>query len=345
MNNDSSRRKSMINNCGAFDSAITIHPDGKISPCCIFDHQYFKTFDQITDWKDPWKDLRDGKGCQACKHNGKTKYKESFDPYITNKEFKIQHLDIRNNNLCNLECTICNSYYSSKWAERLGKEKFISYTSLDLDLSDLKFIYFAGGEPLLNQYHYELINKLNDKSKIKLQYSSNLTTINKNLIETWKKFEHVYINASLDGIGKFGEYLRPGLKWDKWVENILYIKNNLSNCSLFINPTISLLNIWHLEELETWANNQGFKIRYNILKNPDYLCISALPTELKQKISHIPIDHNKNEDVIKQLLEIDNSILFNHTISNILLSDKLRKTDLWSYLPFDKWAVKNILDY
>ena len=55
--------------CGAFDSGLTIHPDGKVSPCCIFDKKYYKNSSDI-DLNDPWKDLRDGKGCDACKHTG-----------------------------------------------------------------------------------------------------------------------------------------------------------------------------------------------------------------------------------------------------------------------------------
>ena len=142
--------------CGAFNSGLTIHPDGKVSPCCVFDHNYFQDLHEL-DWLDPWKDLRDGRGCDACKHDGPT-YKNSFDEY-TNTQFKIKYLDVGKNNLCNLECSICNSYYSSKWAERLGKQKFVA-TNFDVDLTHGDRIYFAGGEPLLNPKHWQVLESI-----------------------------------------------------------------------------------------------------------------------------------------------------------------------------------------
>ena len=33
--------------CGAFDSGFTIHPDGKVSPCCLFDIKHFKNLHEV----------------------------------------------------------------------------------------------------------------------------------------------------------------------------------------------------------------------------------------------------------------------------------------------------------
>ena len=37
----------MVIGCGAFDSGLTIHPDGKVSPCCQFEKAYFKDLQDI----------------------------------------------------------------------------------------------------------------------------------------------------------------------------------------------------------------------------------------------------------------------------------------------------------
>lgn len=314
--------------CGAFNSGLTIHPDGKVSPCCLFDHNFFQDLHEL-DWSDPWKDLRDGRGCDACKHDGPT-YKDTFDRY-TNTQFKLKNLDVRNNNLCNLECSICNSYYSSKWAQRLGEQKFVA-TDFDVDLTHVDHIYFAGGEPLLNPKHWQVLESILDPSKVSLHYNSNLTTV-KNIEKYWPQFESVTVNASMDGVGQIGEQLRYGTDFSKWENNLHYASKY---AKIILNPTISVLNIFHLKDIEDWSSS--YPISYNILTGPDYLCVSVLPQELKQQIPYIPDNAH-----LKQVLEQDFSHLFNHTMSFILLQDRIKGTDIWSHLPFEKYAIKEYM--
>ena len=313
--------------CGAFDSGLTIHPDGKVSPCCLFDSKLYKNLADI-NLNDPWFDLRDGKGCDACKHPGPT-YKDSFDSFKRNS-YKIRHLDVRNNNLCNLECTICCSYYSSKWAQRLGETKFVS-TEFDIDLVDVEHIYFAGGEPLINPTHWKVLDRVENPSKVSLQYNSNLVSV-KNIEKYWPNFKSVMVNASMDAVGQLGEYLRYGTNFTKW-ENNLNIASNFAN--VVINPTISILNIFHLRELEEWSK---FPVNYNILTDPKHLCVSVLPTELKKSISYIP----KNEH-LRQLLNVDESWLFPHAMGFILLQDKIKDTNIWDSLPFTDYAIQEYM--
>lgn len=320
--------------CGAFDSGLSIHPDGKVTPCCQFDINLAKNIKDL-DWKDPWQDLRDGKGCDVCRRTGPV-YRDAFENYV-NDNFAIRFLDVRNNNLCNMECVICNSYYSSKWAERLGhKQKFVK-TDFDVDLDQVKRIYFAGGEPFLNKTHWKILDSIPNPEKVSLIYSSNLTTV-KGIEEYWPKFYHVHFNASLDGIGTFGEQVRPGLNWKLWQENLKKVLF-YNNVNVEIACTVSVANVWHLEEMKQFADDNNVPIRFYRMTDPDYLCISAIPTELKKQIKYIP-----NQE-IQELLDQNQEHLFNHTVANILLGDKLRGTNLWDYLPFKDWAIKNILSY
>jgi MoaA/NifB/PqqE/SkfB family radical SAM enzyme len=320
--------------CGAFDSGLTIHPDGKVTPCCQFDINLAKNINDL-NWQDPWKDLRDGRGCTACKKPGKT-YKNTFDNYVHSK-FAVRWLDVRNNNLCNMECVICGPYYSSKWAERVGKEQSFVKTDFDVDFSQVRKIYFAGGEPFLNKTHWNILKNIPNPERVGLFYTSNLTYV-KGVQEHFLKFKHVGINASLDGVGKFGEQIRPGLNWKTWQKNLDSLLN-IKNVKVEIACTVGLTNIWHLEEIDSFAKQKGIPIEYFTLKHPDYLSLSALPIDLKEKINFIPTDE------LKLLINDDKSYLFKHTIANILLGDRLRETNLWDYLPFKDWAIKNILDY
>lgn len=323
--------------CGAFNSGLTIHPNGKISPCCEFDHRFFKTFHEITDWNDPWGDLRSGQGCDVCKLPG-FKYKDTFDPYLSDGDFSLKFLDVRNSNLCNMECVFCGPEYSSKWVERLGHDNRFVETNFNVDLSNLDRIYFAGGEPLLNKKHWEILQQVNNPEKVSLLYSTNLSYLGD--VEThWKRFRDVQLNISLDGVGLFGEQIRPGLKWERLQANLHAVKQMTSvEIDVAVACTVSMLNIWHLAELEDWCRENQIRWFYVGLTDPNHFCLSNLPTELKQKITYIP-DH----DHIKQLLDQQtDSDLFIKGISNVLLGDKLRKTNLWDYLPFEPWAIENI---
>ena len=313
--------------CGAFDSGLCIHPDGLASPCCIFDQNLFLDINNL-DWNDPWHGLRDGSGCSACKHPGPS-YKDTFDSF-KNNEYAIRHLDVRNNNLCNLECTICNSYYSSKWADRLGETKFIN-TNFDVDLTNVEHIYFAGGEPLINPKHWQVLDSIPDPSKVIFQYNSNLTSI-KNIEKYWPRFKRVFVNASMDAIGVLGEQLRYGTNWDKWTINL---HTAAKYARVTVNPTISVLNIFNLKEIEEWSN---YPVEYNILTDPQYLCVSVLPNELKKSISYIPENLH-----LKSLLNTDDSWLFPHTMSFILLQDKLKNTNIWNSLPFTDLAIQEYM--
>jgi MoaA/NifB/PqqE/SkfB family radical SAM enzyme len=320
--------------CGAFDSGLTIHPDGKASPCCQFDINLAKNINEL-NWQDPWANLRDGQGCNACKKPGTT-YRNMFDNFFNNK-YAIRFLDVRNNNLCNMECVICNSYYSSKWVERVGKEEKFVKTDFKIDLSTVKRIYFAGGEPFLNKTHWDILKSVPNPENVVLIYSSNLTYIN-GAEEHFPKFKKVAFNASLDGIGEFGEQVRPGLNWKRWQEN-LDVLLKIKNVRVEIACTVNLTNIWHLKEIDSFAKQKKISIKYFTLTNPDYFSLSVLPIELKNKIDFIPTDE------LKQALSLDESHLFKHAIANILLGDRVRKTNLWEHLPYEKWAIKNILDY
>jgi hypothetical protein len=111
----------------------------------------------------------------------------------------------------------------------------------------------------------------------------------------------------------------------------------LPNIKIEIAVTVSLLNIWHLKEIEEYARNKNVKVTFYRLDNPQYLSLSALPNELKEMITYLPSSD------FDDLLAKNHSHLFKHTVANVLLGDRLRNTNLWDYLPFENWAIRNIL--
>ena len=74
-------------------------------------------------------------------------------------------------------------------------------------LPHIEEIYFAGGEPLMQEGHYKFLHFLidNNKSNLEVNYNTNLSVLqykNENLIDLWSDFERVNIWVSQDGVGK-----------------------------------------------------------------------------------------------------------------------------------------------
>lgn len=91
-------------------------------------------------------------------------------------------------------------------------------------------LHLAGGEPLLIDFHYRILERLikNGHTATKLYYDTNLSTLTHkkwDVIKLWKKFENIKLSLSLDGVDAQGEYIRHGLKYDHWKKNVNSVKS------------------------------------------------------------------------------------------------------------------------
>ena len=237
-----------------------------------------------------------------------------------NDDFKLIYWDFRFSNLCNMKCRMCGSFLSSKWYEDdvkifggsqipqalinvndYSKKEIKLY--LDEFMTDVEEIYFAGGEPLLMDEHYYILEQLIEKKHfdVRLRYNTNLGYIKFkkwNNLELWKPFKekdysNVSIFASIDGLGKVAEYSRKGTNW-------LTIEDNLkqviaADFNIHISATTSIFTVWEVPELVDRMLELGlpyYAIQLNnVLTNPWYYHVNILPTEFKNKIKEKYTNH------------------------------------------------------
>lgn len=356
--------------CSAIDHGVTVFPNGKIGPCCQINASYLKPISELTN-PDRFADLKTqdcppNHPCNKCsvnEYHGLISYRNHFDSLVTSAP-GLQFVDIRNTNLCNLKCRYCGPHFSSQWAEELNNIPVIQHQDITdykniLITDSLHWMYFTGGEPLINSEHWALLEELVDSeqsTRISLMYNTNLTTIkykDKNIINLWKKFKRVNIQCSLDAIEEPLEYIRSGTDWSKIklnLEKLMSVVEN-SNISITFTPVLSILNIWFIERLYNYASSNNISIDLIILTGPDYLALDVMPDALKSSALDI-IDKLKiNYDIdskkilyIKDLINTArNQTLFQQTISHVLLLDNLRGEKLFDLLPFKSFAVDNIL--
>jgi len=249
--------------------------------------------------------------------------KNSLNQTIEN--FSPTYLDIRLNNICNFKCRMCSEYFSSsiqkETATLFGKNANLGHEQITLETKTkskrldsvkkilpfvnktVERIYFAGGEPLITEEHYKILDKLIsiNHTELAITYNTNLSMLaykGNNVIDYWKLFSNIVVGASIDASDEVAEYVRHGTDWSKIVKNIHTIKNEVPHVDLRITSTVGHLNIENLINLQQkWLNDGTFNeedLSVSILMTPEYLSVAALPKHHKSRIESIVINHIDN---------------------------------------------------
>lgn len=223
-------------------------------------------------------------------------------------DMKLVYLDIRFSNLCNFSCRTCGPELSSGWHsdslalgnidEKYPKFQRLRNTAEDLwdelepNLQHVEGIYFAGGEPLMMEEHYKLLEYFikHNKTNITINYNTNFSTLkykDKDCIDLWKKFERVRIGASVDGMGERGEYIRQGFDWAKFETNLQRFKKELPNLDFYISCTLSVFNAFHMLDFHRYMVVKEYikpaDWDVNVLLFPEHYRFQILPEPYKSK--------------------------------------------------------------
>jgi radical SAM protein with 4Fe4S-binding SPASM domain len=277
----------------------------------------------------------------------------------TLNKFEMTYWDIRFSNLCNLKCRSCGHIFSSQWyqdqAKLAGPEwkarntvlNYAGRTETDMweqlkpHLDYVEQIYFAGGEPLLMEEHYQILDELVKQKRfdVRLIYNTNFTHTDlkgQSVFEYWQKFDSVAVGASLDAAGARGEYIRKGTDWNTVVENRREMMRVCPKVDFYISPTLSIMNAWHLPEFHRDWVEQGLiraqDLNVNILQDPTYYRIDIAPAEYKAKLESRFRDHIswlQDQDPLHRATQgFESAVAFMNATDNTHLIDTFwRKTN------------------
>lgn len=351
--------------CAAIDHGVVVFPDGTIAPCCETKFDYRKPISELPN-PQRFADLKTQDpppSCSSCvraEKNNLDSYRYTFNTHCTSAP-GIQFVDIRNTNHCNLKCRYCGPWASSSWSKELG-DPTVQHCSIDqykdiLITDDLHWMYFTGGEPLINPEHWDMLTELVDSgrsSAISLMYNTNLTTIrykDVDVLDLWGKFKSVQINCSVDAVGTPLEYIRSGCNWQKIESNLQALINSVhkSKIRLVLTPVLSILNIWFVAELYDYANQYKIPVEPIILTGPDYLVLDVVPDQLQtQALEQIElikkyIPTSMFDHLSEKIQNNAFQSLFNQTIGHVLLLDNNRNEKLFDLLPFKEISKRRIL--
>lgn len=228
-------------------------------------------------------------------------------------DMRMVFWDFRFSNICNFKCRSCGPQLSSGWYDDEKKlngklPPDVPDTTIESNLWEqllphfewVEEIYFAGGEPLIMEEHYRILNRLLEMNKtdVRIRYNTNFSRMQyKKLdaIEAWGKFKNVEVGASLDGMGAQGEYIRKGQRWQQVLDNRERMKQLVPHADFYINCTVSIQNAYHIVDFYKWAVSSKFvpwadAFRINVVQNPLKLRMQMLPQEHKQRLTDMYLE-------------------------------------------------------
>jgi len=309
------------------------YPTGETHPCCHSEMKYpvgnckIDTLETIYRGK-PMKDLRTNMlnetkspACRRCyeqEESGFFSGRKSANKHhghhikrINDDKFQMSYWDIRFSNLCNLSCRSCGHIFSSSWyqdqaklaggdwAEKNTALNYAGRTATDMweqlipHLDYVEQIYFAGGEPLMMEEHYNILDELERRGRfdVRLIYNTNFTHTkleDREVFDYWRKFKSVAVGASLDAMGPRAEYIRKGTNWDQVERNREKMIEVCPEVDFYISPTLSIMNALHLPDFHRDWTERGLiraqDLNVNILQDPTHYRIDIAPMDYKQRL-------------------------------------------------------------
>jgi len=270
--------------------------------------------------------------------SGRTRHNREFAhvidsiPKITDDDgtchtMDLRYWDFRFSNLCNFKCRSCGPRYSSSWIPDAKKIGFIkeqekvwniqqvgsanNYKFLEEQIHTVEKIYFAGGEPLLMDEHWYILDLLQKYQRydVRISYNTNLSTLTykkKNILDIWSKWQpgKLEVWPSIDEIGDRAELLRSGTVW-KQIENNLIELSKLENVNIKPAITAGAMNVFRIPEIVNHLISIGvitsihrFSNFYlNLLEWPSHYHVHILSENFRKnitdKINEFILSHNE----------------------------------------------------
>ena len=242
------------------------------------------------------------------------------------QDVDLQTLEIAFDRTCQFACSYCNPAFSSTWVKDIKQhgaytdlvsdgrnhfthahnssqlykfgetnpyvEAFHKWWESDLHRT-LKELRITGGEPLMSAETWKLIEwfKTNKgKSKTRLAINSNLgTDVDVDRLLAAIDGVEVDLYTSNESMGLHAEYIRDGLVFDDWANNVERLLQSYKFRGLHVMCTINALCLDSLpdflEMIMNWKREYGkdaVNFSLNILRFPSFQSLTVLPDTARQ---------------------------------------------------------------
>lgn len=337
-----------------------------VKPCCwikntsvsILDHEKIKTeskrLNAINDWIPE---------CDYCYKleaaNTKSPRTQAFNEEIFSNMHtvgEITKLELQLDEDCNAACIMCSDFNSTTWKkynENTVKskkikihhtttvEQRIAAVEATVNFDTVRQVHFFGGEPFNTDTHLRIIRQIKHPENTNLVYVTNGSTFpTDEALQLWKRFKHVNLAVSIDGIGEHFNYLRWPLQWHQVEENLVKYRSMICNqFEMNSSFTGSALNLYYVDRYTQWATEFFKDVKLNKLryfdwfKNPHPVVgtmnLESVPVELKVAIG----DKYGTDSRIFKIIDQFNEIKYQKFIEYIEFHDQHRKLNFRKVFP------------
>lgn len=231
-------------------------------------------------------------------------------------------LEVMFDRTCNFACSYCNANFSTTWERDIKKNG-----NYDLETSgggafkhdgttnnchektenpyikafwewwpelskELRTLRVTGGEPLMSTDVWKLIDLFaEEKYQFELGINSNLgakKAIIDKLIDRSHDINNLTIFTSMETTGAQAEYIRDGLNYDSWCDNVDRILGESNVKRIVVMMTINALCLFNvteiMDQIMLWKRKHGNRISMsiNFLRFPAFQSLTVLPDSIRE---------------------------------------------------------------
>ena len=261
--------------------------------------------------------------CWDAEKDGAKSYRQVLNMDYKHKSIALdtvrvpEILEIKFSNLCNLKCIFCSSNCSSLWEtdqpidpKSLGKfrgpevaKKIVEFA--DTYYKDIKTFQLFGGEPVLHKEFDQIfdliLSKPIEQGKKTVSFSTNMyyseshrTRFEDKIKAVLDNGHQLYMRFSIDGMHAQGEYLRTGMNWNKFEDNLDSFMEKFHNYpnlgKMKCNIALNITNLVYLDKIMHFIDDKGYtnvEPHYNYVHKPEYFYLKNYGTRLNKAIGII----------------------------------------------------------
>ena len=241
------------------------------------------------------------------------------------QDVDLQTLEIAFDRTCNFACSYCNPAFSSTWVNDIRRdgpytdlvsdgrnhfthvhsssqlytinevnpyvEAFFKWWESDLHRT-LKELRITGGEPLMSGETFKLLEWFkNNDTNMRFALNSNLGAKDElidKMIDASQHMKHFHLYTSNESVGPQAEYIRDGLAWDSWANNVEKVLTNGRIEGFHMMCTVNALCLDSLDQflecVMNWKREYGKDyptFTLNILRFPSFQSPLVLPDSIR----------------------------------------------------------------
>jgi hypothetical protein len=211
---------------------------------------------------------------------------------------------------------------SSLWARELGMPPSEPVALNHHKMLSAKYVYLAGGEPLLIEECLKLISAIADQAQQpELVINTNLTSVSDQTFEQLSRIQNLTLVVSVDASGTVNEYHRWPLSWNKFMRNLDRAYELLGSHNIMFNTVIDAVSVFGLGALTQLDSRVGLWNIENLIM-PDSLLLENIPDQ------HKPLAHTQLEQ-LKTSQFYSTDLAFKRVIDHAVIQlDKTGRPDL-----------------